>query len=244
MSEPFLGSRLLPSGATPLEKAWADTQGARAGTVDPDIVRTITDPWRCPAALLPWLAYSFSVDVWDPDWPEATKRAVIAASPEVHRIKGTRRAIRVALEALGLGAQITEWWETTPPGRRGTFTVATHADGSGPPLDLALIRSAQLAVRRAKPKSRVLTFTVALASQTPILIAGTTRGLRNVTVLPRLDPRPSLVAPLHVASPFDITIRRLTLPPRIAGAVAASGPVAIAGAFGAGVCTSVVYPRT
>lgn len=77
-----------------------------------DVPTPLRDLWRpdsCPADLLPWLAWTLSVDVWDPSWTEATKRGVIAASIDVHRHKGTRSAVVSALRSAGLGdAQLIE----------------------------------------------------------------------------------------------------------------------------------------
>lgn len=99
---------LLPHNATAAERA---IEHAGSQAIGITIVEGYTDPWRCPAALLPWLAWSMSVDEWDPDWPEEIKRQTIAASVEVHRRKGTVWAMRRALQAAGLGdAEIQEGW--------------------------------------------------------------------------------------------------------------------------------------
>lgn len=92
---------LLPPNATAFERAAADVIGARFDGAVP--VRDLWSPERCPAPLLPWLAWALSVDVWDAAWPEATRRRVIAESLSVHRIKGSRAAIDRAIAAMGLG---------------------------------------------------------------------------------------------------------------------------------------------
>ncbi|MEX0319447.1 MAG: phage tail protein I [Ruegeria sp.] len=73
---------------------------------DPDLapVATLMNPDACPAALLGWLAWAMSVDEWDPDWPEETKRNAVAASVAIHRRKGSLRSVRDALAAFGFGA--------------------------------------------------------------------------------------------------------------------------------------------
>lgn len=92
---------LLPPNATALERAAADAIGARADMGVP--VRDLWSPERCPAPLLPWLAWALSVDVWDDAWPEATRRRVIAESLSIHRIKGSRASVERAIAAMGLG---------------------------------------------------------------------------------------------------------------------------------------------
>ncbi|MCV5639247.1 phage tail protein I, partial [Escherichia coli] len=79
------------------------------------------NPDTCPANLLPWLAWSFSVDRWDDKWPEATKRAVIRDAYFIHCHKGTIGAIRRVVEPLGYLINVTEWWENSDP--PGTFRL-------------------------------------------------------------------------------------------------------------------------
>lgn len=99
----------LPAEAGRAEKALAQ------GVIDAfgfDIPNAhIWNPGTCPVAFLPWLAWALSVDEWSDTWTEATKRAVIAASVEVHRRKGTIGSIRRALAAAGYGdAVVQERW--------------------------------------------------------------------------------------------------------------------------------------
>jgi phage tail P2-like protein len=91
-------SELLPANSTALERAIANT-GASLSTL-PVPARHVRNPETCPVALLPFLAWELSVDEWDPDWGEDVKRAVIAASIDIHRHKGTRGAVRRALAAI------------------------------------------------------------------------------------------------------------------------------------------------
>ena len=147
---------LLPPSATPFERALEQAL-ARIEDV-PVPVDTLWDPHRCPAALLPWLAWAWSVDEWDPDWPEHVKRRVIAAAPEVHRLKGTRAAVERALKAIGVFAEIVEWWQKSPKGQPGTFSVTAwgneqlHAGGAV--LTERVQRQIDRIVRCAGPLSR------------------------------------------------------------------------------------------
>lgn len=75
-------SRLLPTGSSPLEVAAAKACAEIEKT--PVSIRELWNPDTCPANLLPWLAWSFSVDRWDDKWPEATKRAVIRDAYFIH----------------------------------------------------------------------------------------------------------------------------------------------------------------
>lgn len=103
-----MSQSLLPPNSTPAERA---IEGLSSHVRDlPVPIRDLWNPATCPAAFLPWLAWAFSVDTWRSEWSEATKRAVIAASPRVHRLKGTVAAVRAAVEAFGVPARVIEWF--------------------------------------------------------------------------------------------------------------------------------------
>lgn len=84
---------LLPPDATPWEEAVELTSAARR-PLPSDLIATVDDPFTCPAHLLPQLAYQFSVDIWETDWPEDKKRSVIAQAIELAQLKGTEEGIR------------------------------------------------------------------------------------------------------------------------------------------------------
>lgn len=120
---------LQPPNATPVELALE--HAVALITEIPNPIDTLWDPWKCPVAFLPWLAWQYSVDYWRADWPEQIKRQVIDAAYEVHRIKGTLPAIKRAVEGLGIEAEITRWFETEPKGVPYTMTVTALATGTG-----------------------------------------------------------------------------------------------------------------
>lgn len=66
-------------------------------------ISPVWNPATCPIEMLPHLAWGFSVDFWDEDWPEEDKRQVVALSLQVHRHKGTPGAVKDALRAAGYG---------------------------------------------------------------------------------------------------------------------------------------------
>ena len=103
---------ILKPNATMLEKA---IEGAmRASDIDLAPIGKLMNPQTCPAHLLGWLAWAFSVDIWDENWPETIKRDLIATSIATHRIKGTVGAVKAALKSAGYGdAEIVEGVYTT-----------------------------------------------------------------------------------------------------------------------------------
>ena len=113
---------ILPPNATPLERD-LDLLGHRL-TGLPEPVAHLWNPWTIPEDLLPWLAWAFSVDAWEARWPIGQRRAVVAASIPIHRIKGTKGAVRRALAALGIGAELSEWFDYD--GRPHTFRIVAR----------------------------------------------------------------------------------------------------------------------
>ena len=143
----------LPPNTTPLERALAK---ACAALVDvPVPLRDLWSADRCPVALLPILAWSFSVDRWDDSWSEATKRATIKASRYIHQHKGTIAAVRRVVETLGYLIKITEWWQTQPRGQRGTFALEVGVLDTGITDEMFL--EMERLIADAKPLSRHLT---------------------------------------------------------------------------------------
>ncbi|MEL9319728.1 phage tail protein I [Escherichia coli] len=110
------------------------------------------NPDTCPANLLPWLAWAFSVDRWDEKWPEATKRAVIRDAYFIHCHKGTIGAIRRVVEPLGYLINVTEWWENSDP--PGTFRLDIGVLESG--ITEAMYQEMERLIADAKPASRHL----------------------------------------------------------------------------------------
>lgn len=114
-------SSLLPPNASQLER---DLESLIRHSTDlPVAIKSLWDPWSCPVALLPWLAWANSVDDWQESWPEQVKRQVIDAAFDIHRYKGTPYAVQRALDSLGVTTDIKEWWEAGGTGARGTMKV-------------------------------------------------------------------------------------------------------------------------
>jgi phage tail P2-like protein len=123
---------LLPPNSTPLERNAAAVM-AVVGEL-PVPLRDLMRPASCSPAALPWLAWHMSVDGWDEVWTDAQRRAVIASAYQVHREKGTAGAVRAAIAALGLSAEIYEWWQELPRAAPYTFRVEVDDVGVTPEL--------------------------------------------------------------------------------------------------------------
>lgn len=142
--------RLLPTGSSVLEvaaaRACADIENI------PVPLRRLWNPDTCPVSLLPWLAWAYSVDRWDSEWPEETKREVVRAAFYIHRRKGTIGAVRRVVEPLGYVINVTEWWETRDP--PGTFRLDIGVLETGITEEMYL--EMERLIADAKPASRHL----------------------------------------------------------------------------------------
>jgi len=144
-------SSLLPLNSTQFERAIE-----AALTEKTEIpLRTLYNPDTCPTRLLPWLAWTWSVDRWDNKWSEAVKRSAIRSAFYVHAHKGTIGALRRVVEPLGYLIEVLEWWQTTPEGVPGTFALKVGV------LDTGITEEMYLELERlindAKPVSRPMT---------------------------------------------------------------------------------------
>lgn len=156
---------------------------------DPDVIRTLLNPETCPAELLPLLAYSLSVNVFNPRWPEQTQRAVCANSLNVHVHNGTLEGIDQALDALGVRAEITEWWQQVPEGKPGTMDLMLWVNDNINPdsavmVDSEMIRDLVTTINNTKRLSIHYQFSIGAELST-----GLTTGLSagEVSQLVRAD---------------------------------------------------------
>ncbi|WP_336996549.1 phage tail protein I [Leclercia sp. UBA7405] len=144
-------SRLLPVGSSALEVAAAKAAAEISRVPVP--LRTLWN-WRtCPVNLLPYLAWALSVDRWDFNWPEATKRSVIASSFYVHQHKGTISALRRVVEPLGFLIDVREWWQLNE--EPGTFRLVVGVLDNG--ITDEMYQELERLINDAKPASRHLT---------------------------------------------------------------------------------------
>lgn len=142
---------LLPLSSTQLERGIAAAMAEK--TEIP--LRTLYNPDTCPAHLLPWLAWTWSVDRWDSRWTEAVKRSAIRSAFYVHKYKGTIGALRRVVEPLGYLIEVVEWWQTTPRGVPGTFALKVGVLDTG--ITDEMYQELERLIDDAKPVSRLLT---------------------------------------------------------------------------------------
>lgn len=119
-----MNKSLLPINASELLKDLENI--SLAATSLESLNRYVTNPDLSPKAILPWLAWAVSVDDWSDNWPENVKREMIKNSIFLHQIKGTKQAVKKALEIVGVSGEIIEWWEQTPRMTPHSFYVTAY----------------------------------------------------------------------------------------------------------------------
>lgn len=170
MSDTF--ESLLPSNSTKLERDMEATT-ARIASV-PVPLRDLWNPDTCPVELLPWLAWTLSIDGWKPYWPEAIKRERIRQAINIQRIKGTVKAVRDAVNSFGADIAFKEWFETVPKGTPHTFEV-TLTMGASTPNNAAFQQDIVDEINRTKPLRSHFTLTAGISSEGGIGVAGGAR---------------------------------------------------------------------
>ncbi|CAI1147782.1 phage tail protein I [Serratia ficaria] len=141
-------SDLLPPGSSELERRAAQACAQAIGLDVP--LRDLWNPARCPVKFLPYLAWSFSVDRWDENWPEAEKRRAVSDAFYIHRRKGTVAAIRRVIENMGYSMSIEEWWQVADPA--GTFRLSIDVNDVG--ITEELVGELERLIGDARPVSR------------------------------------------------------------------------------------------
>lgn len=174
-----MNNRLLPVGSSPLELAAAEACAQIERIPIP--IRELWNPDLCPVHLLPYLAWAFSVDRWDKNWSEKTKRDAVKAAMFIHQHKGTIGALRRVIEPLGYVFGVTEWWETDD--EPGTFGLDIGVIEQG--ITDEIYDEIEKLIFNTKPASRHLNaLTVSLESHGRVYCAAAAYSGDTLTVYP------------------------------------------------------------
>lgn len=196
---------LLPPNSTTTERAIEQVTARLAGM--PANARHTWNPHTCPAAQLPWLAWALSVDEWDANWSEAEKRAVLAASVEVHRRKGTLGAVRRVIAPRGTLQRVIEWWHLNPPGVPGTFALEVGVSDRGI-TEQTYIEMERL-IDSAKPVSRhLIGLAIVISTQGPAHLGAAQTDGEHLDVYPYQPADITVVAQAHTAG-ADVAVDEL-----------------------------------
>lgn len=205
-----IGGTELAIGGVALAFGKGDWDGRRQQSLLPDptdyeltLSETIAsafaalpDPWtipdvlsweRCPAALLPWLAWEWSVDEWQRDWPIAMQRDVIAASWGLHSIKGSAGAMQRAVGALGYAVDLVEWWQVEPERDPYTYRYKLTSPFGRPWSDAEIASMERISLRAKNIRSWLDAIEINVSGAKAPVYSGAAI-LSRVRVAPETDP--------------------------------------------------------
>ncbi|OQS32828.1 phage tail protein I [Chromobacterium haemolyticum] len=197
-----MSRHLLPNNRSELEAALADS-----GVLELDVerLRGVADSARCPAALLPWLAWAMSVESWSEAADEAQRRALIRQSIPIHKHKGTAGAVRRAMAALGVSVEFKEWRDYG--GAPYTFRLTAwandnHGQGQEQVLSAEMYRRLQRVVDDAKNERSHYEFRLGARFDNTLGIACAARAcaVRRNAVACRPAPAHPINHPVQLAS--------------------------------------------
>ncbi len=118
------------------------------------------------------LAVQFHVAAWNSFWSREQKLAVIKATVETKRHRGTVKAVKSAVSSLVSPFNLTEWWQTTPKGAPYTFGIEIPLDEIGRDLTLEDQEDIASLVYEAKSIRSHNTLTLKRCFSTPIKVGG------------------------------------------------------------------------
>ncbi|MBC6785683.1 phage tail protein I [Acinetobacter baumannii] len=194
---------LLPPNTTQLEKKLTDA-ASFAQNLNGNL-STLIRIDDAPADFLSILAWQFSVDRWQDDWPDEIKRAQIKNSIKVHRHKGTNYALRQIVESFGYSLQIHEWWQELPMNEPGTFQITI--DTKGKALSEKSYNTLVELLNDAKPLTRELKGieinVIAVNSDTNVACA--MYDGEDVTIYPKQEDSTPLIYPIFAHYGHDDT---------------------------------------
>ncbi|EPF77287.1 phage tail protein I [Acinetobacter gyllenbergii] len=194
---------LLPPNATDFENKLVETSSKNID-LDADLSRLIRID-DAPADFLSILAWQFSVDRWQDDWPEEIKRAQIKNSVKVHTYKGTNYALRSIVESFGYSLTIHEWWQESPMNVPGTFQITIDTNGRA--LTEKTSKTLVELLNDAKPLTRELKGIEinVINVQGETNVACGCYGGDDVTIYPKVDDPNSLIYPVFAFYEHETT---------------------------------------
>lgn len=188
---------LLPPNATDFENKIVETT-SKATDLNTDLTSLIRID-DAPSNFLSILAWQFSVDRWQDDWPDDVKRAQIKNSIKVHTYKGTNFALRQIVESFGYSLTIHEWWQESPMNAPGTFQITIDTNSKA--LTEKTYKTLVELLHDAKPLTRELKSieinVIAVNGDTNV--AAAMYDGEDITIYPKVDDPNSL---LHSAFGF------------------------------------------
>ena len=121
----------------------------------------------------------------------------------------------MALNALGIDVELTEWWEMSPPGEPGTFAITTYVNDSlggdllGPENQALILET----IKKNKRSTAHYEFTMGLGIEGPLQVGGAIEPMHSnmeIGLMPNyvidINARGVFAGGLHHTLTLDLTI--------------------------------------
>ena len=139
------------------------------------------------ASVLPYLAEQFNVldEGWQYAITDAEKRRLLHKAIELHRHKGTRWAVEQALDVLGLGCRVEEWFEYGGEPYRFRVDLISNRSISEDFYEQGIARAVDLITKSKNVRSHLEAICIVLAIVSPVpSICAALLAAETVTVWP------------------------------------------------------------
>lgn len=158
---------LLPPNATLLEKNIEQIGEKTSNLYVPflDLHRIE----KCPVSCLPWLAWQYRVEYWNPSWSEQEKRNAITESKIFNEQRGTRSSISTLLRTVVPTFQIKAWHEFTPYQQPFTFVVTIPQNNM---ISIEQLLQIQTALDATKSARDIYSISAKVKSQAQAFVGG------------------------------------------------------------------------
>ena len=186
-------SSVLPVNSSALERAFERAFSELIGDIKPPFPELL-DAYRTPVEFLPYLGVDHGVREWDPQAGEQEKRRTVAAAWPTKRLAGTRRALEIAVESLGLGVEVRPWHEDEPAGSPYSLLVVALARGT---LDADTQERLSRRLEDAKSERDVLALTITSESRGRLYYGAAVSFGGTTTVYPHSEKESEVRGPLY-----------------------------------------------
>lgn len=129
---------------------------------------------KLSGTILDHLARQLNVSPWRDTWSENLKRSVIKATIATKRKRGTLYAVKKCLEGMGSPSTVVSWYEQTPIGEPGTFSINVLMRNNGM-TSVEMQEDVQRMIDEAKPVSRHYSMTITQVLESGVNIFGCVR---------------------------------------------------------------------
>lgn len=154
----------------------------------------LMDPQATPAEFLPYLAADRGVSEWKSTDPETEKRTTVASIWAIRRLGGTRKALALAVESMGLLPEVIAWHKESPAGDPYHLRVVARALGE---FDAESNRRLSLRLADAKAERDVLALTIVSEVQGRLYYGAAVSSGGITTIYPYSERESEVSGPLY-----------------------------------------------